>query len=277
MTAPDLAFADSLRSMIGWNQTLRDWQRMLALAPTGCFIAEVDRAPVGTVTTISYGFALGWVGMLLVHPQHQSRGIGRALLERALDYLREGQVRCVKLDATPKGQPLYETLGFKEEWRLSRWYTPSLSRLSHSGQPLVTPLHPKDIDSLSPLDVPAFGCARNDLLSTLAADSLKSVQLKFDDSVEGYGMLREGSRAVYLGPVVAHSAEAAEALITNLEPVTNGKPVYWDIPDSNESALATARHLSFSRERPLIRMFLGENSAPGNPHLQFAIADPALG
>ena len=48
MTLDDLTFADSLRAMAGWNQTLDDWRDLIALEPTGCFVAEWDGTPAGT-------------------------------------------------------------------------------------------------------------------------------------------------------------------------------------------------------------------------------------
>ncbi len=39
MTESDLAGADELRRIIGWNQTPSDWLRFLELSPRGCFVA----------------------------------------------------------------------------------------------------------------------------------------------------------------------------------------------------------------------------------------------
>src|ERR1041384_2093827 len=93
-TKADLPFADSLRAVAGWNQTIRDWQRFLALQPEGCFLAEWNGSPAGTATTIAYGTEVAWIGMVLVHPDCRSRGIGTALLQHCIDFLRRRQVRC---------------------------------------------------------------------------------------------------------------------------------------------------------------------------------------
>jgi hypothetical protein len=58
----DLAAGDRLRAELGWNQTILDWQRLLALSPEGCFVAERNGRIVGTCTTVSYGSALAWIG-----------------------------------------------------------------------------------------------------------------------------------------------------------------------------------------------------------------------
>src|SRR5262249_59937946 len=84
MTPGDLAAADALRAAAGWNQTLQDWRRFLHCEPEGCFIAERDQIALGTATIIRYGSALGWIGMVLVHPDHRRQGVGSALLRPCL-------------------------------------------------------------------------------------------------------------------------------------------------------------------------------------------------
>src|SRR3954447_4671037 len=130
MSESDILFADSLRASAQWNQTKRDWSRLLALSTrslgdvskeSGCFVAEWNGTPVGTATTICYGKALAWIGMLLVDPEFRGRGIGSALLNACLKYLHGRGIGCIKLDATPQGKLLYERLGFRAEWSLTRW------------------------------------------------------------------------------------------------------------------------------------------------------------
>ena len=115
MTANDLAFADSLRALAGWNQTRDDWRDLIALEPTGCFVAEWKGAPAGTATTTCYGKQVAWIGMALVHPECRRRGIGKALLNHCIAHLENRRIQCIKLDATPLGKTLYEQLGFRDE------------------------------------------------------------------------------------------------------------------------------------------------------------------
>jgi GNAT superfamily N-acetyltransferase len=102
----DLIEADRLRAELGWNQTILDWQRLLALAPEGCFAAERDGRLVGTCTGVGFEGGLAWIGMMMVHPSHRGQGIGGALLRHCIDYLHQQMARCIKLDATPMGEPV---------------------------------------------------------------------------------------------------------------------------------------------------------------------------
>ncbi len=62
----DLRPADQLRADLGWNQTILDWKRLLALSPEGCVVAEQSGRIVGTCTKVSYGNTLAWIGMMLM-------------------------------------------------------------------------------------------------------------------------------------------------------------------------------------------------------------------
>ncbi len=120
-TTEDIPAALTLCRIAGWNQLTEDWKRLLDYEPDGCFAAETEGRLVGTVTTTRYGSGLAWIGMMLVHPDYRRRGIATMLMERSLEYLQDRGVRCIKLDATPEGQHVYEQLGFSAEWSMRRW------------------------------------------------------------------------------------------------------------------------------------------------------------
>lgn len=314
MTEADLAFADGLRGIVGWNQTLKDWQRLLGYEPQGCFIAEWSGSPVGTATTTRYGTELAWIGMLLVHPDCRGRGVGRALLEHCLTSLKG--TPCIKLDATPLGKMLYDKLGFEVEWPLTRWEckyfmeppaallteagrghprnpanesieglaqdaaprASETSRIAHHASRTLKPLDASLAAQLGRLDSHAFGISRAAMLERLVAGSSRAlVAISEGGELDGYGLLREGAKASYLGPVVADLSAGGTALVNALLSHAKGRPIYWDVPDVNAAATGLAKELGFSPQRHLIRMYLGANKHPGNPARCFAIADPSIG
>lgn len=270
LVTADLDDALELCRIAGWNQTRADWIRLLDHEPAGCFIAELDGQSVGTVTTTTYGTDLAWIGMMLVHPDFRRRGLATALMERSLEFLRDRQIRCVKLDATPAGQPVYERLGFRAEWEFHRW------ERRHPAGPVPT-ANPAAAFQLEPsaLDLDAFGADRTAWLNQLARDSV------LVRSGTDWGMGRIGQIAAYLGPIVAENVESAELLVTRLlEDGGLRHPdgrLFWDIPGPNSAGLELARSQGFEQVRPLLRMWTGEQFIPGRPELQFAIGDPATG
>ena len=278
MTRADLPFADAVRSQAGWNQTPADWERFVAMEPGGCFVAEWEGRPAGTATTIVYGPELAWIGMVLVHADFRRRGIGSALLERCIGSLHERGVRCVKLDATPLGKMVYDRLGFKTEWTLTRWERPAaLPRHAASGKG-IRKLRETDLRLIEPVDTAAFGTPRIRLLRALAADGTGVVAAGTGGGkLEGYALSRPGRHARYLGPCSASGTEAGIRLMHSLVAKSTCARMFWDIPDANEAAIEWARRNGFTQQRTLIRMSLGDNAAPGDPRKQFAIAAPEVG
>ena len=250
MEPVDLPFVNSLRRLENWNQTLADLERLLDYELQGCFIAEWEHSPAGTVTTTSYGTDLGWIGMMLVHPDYRRRGIASALIQESLDYLNERQVACIKLDATPAGKPVYERLGFRAEWEFQRWERPG-------ELPPSVPINPNQTFITPENDPTIFGTDRSAWLMSLAKGSHVIVR---EDAL---GMLRAGSRAAYLGPVIAESQEVAERIIRELVRSVNGA-MFWDVPTPNAHAVELAQDLGFHPVRQLLRMWQGSRLIKGD-------------
>ena len=284
MTAADLPAVDALRALANWNQTLADWERFLTMEPAGCFVAEWQGALVGTATTTVYGRELAWIGMVLVHPDFRRRGIGRMLLDHCTAHLNGLGVRCLKLDATPLGKKIYDSLGFKDEWTLSRWECPGPNP-PRSSLPLSAEIRgwrESDLPAIVDLDRAAFGVRRERLLRALVQQSRKVLVVESPTgSVTGCGCLRDGSRAFYLGPVMAAAWPDAALLLPALMAGAGDEPIYWDIPEDTREAIQWAEAHGFGRQRLLTRMYLGKDRHEAAPkqerQRQFAIAGPEVG
>ena len=266
----DLGFADELREIAGWNQLRPDWERYLGLEPEGCFLAEVDGEPAGTATTTCYGTDLAWIGMVLVHPDFRRQGVGTALLTHAIHHLRvERGIRCVKLDATTEGRPLYEKLGFQAEWGLRRWW-----RVAGNGGVLGEKRDLEISEGSLDLDRQVFGADRSLLLQSLGRSGL-AVSERNDGS---FGMSRDGARAVYVGPITAATDSSGNSIASELiSQVPEGRWVFWDLPEANAAAVALAESLRFEPVRELTRMWLGEQTMASDPKRMWGISDFGLG
>jgi GNAT superfamily N-acetyltransferase len=263
MMAGDLDCAMNLKDQVDWNQTPDDIRRLIEYEPEGCFIAELDGTPVGTVSTTSYGTTLAWIGMMLVLPDYRRRGIARKLIQISIDYLQGRGVTCIKLDATPLGQPLYERLGFHAEWEFQRWEREGdeIARFPPDGSLSA---------GLLELDETAFGADREKWLTSVGAGC------RVFTTRSTYGMLRPGSMATYLGPIVSQTESEVEPLILEMLSTVAGR-VFWDIPTGNVVSENLAAHHGFQPVRQLLRMWSGDENVVGRPELQFALLDPTTG
>ena len=266
----DIPAAMRLKEAAGWNQVEQDWLTVIGLAPRACWVCEKDGRVVGTVTAISYGRKLAWIGMMLVDPQFRRRGIGRSLMEHAVAYLDGAGVETIKLDATDMGYPLYRGLGFQDECRVERWSGTvgpvSLESQSWDIRPVV------EVDDVAALDQEAFGVSRTEVLRTL----LQGCPQGCFRTPDGYVMARPGSTAHYLGPCVARDRAQARMLIEKILSKHSGELMFWDVLPGNELAVQLAEGFGFTCARKLRRMWrpgVGEGSEiAANLAMQFAVA-----
>ncbi len=85
------------------------------------FVAEIGGEVVGYVCGRIYrSTGIGHVANMAVDPDYQGRGIGRSLLEKALEHFRECGMRYARIETLEqnyKGRRLYPSLGFEEVGR----------------------------------------------------------------------------------------------------------------------------------------------------------------
>ena len=100
----------------------------VAVNPEGTFVAEEGGAVVGYVTTrVDAEAGIGQIPNLAVAAGARGHGLGRRLIEHALDYFRGlglTHARIETLDQNPIGQHLYPALGFREVARQIHYAMP---------------------------------------------------------------------------------------------------------------------------------------------------------
>ncbi len=86
--------------------------------PEGVFVAEVDGEVVGYITTTTdQTSGMGRIPNLAVDPSCQGQGIGKALINAAMDRFRETGMEYAKIETlatNEAGGGLYPQAGFKE-------------------------------------------------------------------------------------------------------------------------------------------------------------------
>jgi GNAT superfamily N-acetyltransferase len=274
MVGPDIPAGLALCRASGWNQTERDWQHFLDVAPHGALVALENSSVVGTVATLPYG-PFTWISMVLVDPAARGKGIGTLLLQQGLALVPVGS--AARLDATPAGEVLYRKLGFVPEYGLARLFLEA-GRRRDPRSPGARPLVHDDWLKIHDMDTRAFGASRATLLERLAVDAPEYARVvERHGRLHGYLLGRHGHVREHLGPLVADSTETATLLIESALATHPDRRVLMDVPDDQRTFRDWLTQAGFAIERPFLRMHRGALAAPGQPSRVFAVAGPEFG
>ena len=107
LRADHIPQAVSLSAALGWPYREEDWRFAFEL---GHGVAvETDGGLAATALWWPYEKSFASIGMIIVAPALQGRGIGRMLMD---ELLRQADGRAIVLNSTREGYRLYERLGF---------------------------------------------------------------------------------------------------------------------------------------------------------------------
>lgn len=288
MKPADVERGLQLCRLAGWDQVQRDWERFISDANANVSVAIYPKthAPssssrdaaseiIGTVATIRYGAEFGWIGMLLVHPDVQGRGVGAVLLGHATAEL--AGVPSIRLDATPAGQILYRKHGFIDEFPLRRMELTSAA-IERSRHPSVQPLEREALPDVIAFDHQAFGASRGDVLAWMLEGAPEyGFVTRRDGEITGYAVGRHGHEFDHVGPIVAADASLAVELARTCLAARPGRAFVIDSASNADDWRAFLLQAGFHEQRPYIRMYRGGKPAFGVQGQQFAILGPEFG
>jgi GNAT superfamily N-acetyltransferase len=240
----------------GWNQTAADWAAFFTHGTV--FGITIGDRLVATAATLPYGTDFGWISMVLVTAEYRRQGLARRLAATCVSILRDSG-RAALLDAAPAAIGIYAALGFAPLCKLERWEGYGGGEETASAAANVA------------LDQFAFGANRRFLLD----DFLSRPESVAFQSPHGFAILRRGSTAFQLGPIVADPSEAS-ALTAQAIRGASGR-VLIDVLDSGRGIIPTLIAHDFRQQRCFTRMALGLTSLPGNPPQLLAAAGPEFG
>jgi len=90
----------------------------IAANPDGIFVAEEQGQVIGYITVrIDHESKIGWIPHMSVMPQYQGQGIGKRLLEKALEYIKAEGMELAKIETLEQnevGKKFYPKIGFRE-------------------------------------------------------------------------------------------------------------------------------------------------------------------
>ncbi|PNA06780.1 MULTISPECIES: GNAT family N-acetyltransferase [unclassified Pseudomonas] len=212
MTADDVPKAHALSVQLKWPHRLDDWA-MLQRVSKGFVVLDGERL-IGTAFACPQG-DFTTIGLVIVSDDYQGQGIGRKLMEHALQAC---QSSTAILNATVAGAPLYASQGFVEFGRIQQ----------HQGQaqaplpgPLADgeecrPLRESDHARVLELANAGSGLDRRAVLTDLFAVVEHSVGIVRDGQLQAFALLRPFGRGRCIGPLIAENLEQAQHLIATL-------------------------------------------------------------
>ncbi|WP_053162922.1 GNAT family N-acetyltransferase [Pseudomonas brassicacearum] len=229
MTATDVPAAHALSVQLKWPHRLEDWA-MLQRVAQGFVVEDLGRL-IGTAFTCAQG-DYATIGLVIVDDEYQGQGIGRKLMELAIEACGS---RTAILNATLAGAPLYASQGFVDFGHIQQ----------HQGQALVPAplelaagercreLSAADHAELIQLANAGSGLERSVVLNDLFEVVEHSAGIERDGHLCAFALLRPFGRGRCIGPVIAQNLEQAQHLIAVLLAQVPDAFVRIDIPSSS--------------------------------------------
>jgi ribosomal protein S18 acetylase RimI-like enzyme len=102
---------EDLRVAVGWDRMAGRYDRILVRAYSYFSISQTNQL-LGFVNVISDGIGDAFLVDLMVHPDFQRVGIGRALVIEAVVQLKADGLRCIQVIFEPELEAFYQACGF---------------------------------------------------------------------------------------------------------------------------------------------------------------------
>jgi ribosomal protein S18 acetylase RimI-like enzyme len=226
MAERDLAAGLRLTRSQNWPHRLADWQFHFRFG-RGWVACDAGDEVIAIAMWWPYGEAFGTVGLIVVDPAYQNRGIGGRLISAVMN---DTGARTLQLIATAAGLPLYERRGFKERGGIEQHQGLVESIPAVMPDPSITlrAMVRDDLAVLAPLDAAAFGGDRRALIGAIL-DAGRGVVAERNGKPVGFAMMREFGRGTLIGPVVAPDEGVATVLASHLVSCARGF-VRIDVP-----------------------------------------------
>lgn len=111
----------SLYSSVGWDSYVEDVAELAKAIANSTYVvvARHGNDLVGLARGISDDVSVFYLQDILVRPEYQHRGIGRALLSMCLDRFAHVRLKALLTDDLPEQHSFYQALGYSDTRRIT--------------------------------------------------------------------------------------------------------------------------------------------------------------
>nr|WP_281459356.1 GNAT family N-acetyltransferase [Pseudomonas sp. P13] len=226
MTATDVPSAHALSVQLKWPHRLEDWAMLQRVAQG--FVVEDQGRLIGTAFTCAQG-DYATIGLVIVDDEYQGQGIGRKLMELAIEACGS---RTAILNATLAGAPLYASQGFVDFGHIQQHQGLALPPVPQglADDERCRALTEADHAQMIRLANAGSGLDRQAVLTDLFDVVEHAVGIEMDGQLCAFALLRPFGRGRCIGPVIAQNPEQARHLIAVLLAQVPDAFVRIDIP-----------------------------------------------
>lgn len=274
----DIQQALTLINREGWNYSSEEIERMLRLDPSGSFFFD-DGPSQAVVTCVSYSHT-GVIGHLVVSKPARGQRIGRAMLQRAIDYLEGQGVDSIILYATEEGARLYDKFGFKSIRRAHCTFANTFQKTGLRVSMMCELVKPRDTAEIIEIDRKIFGDDRTKVMKMLLSEFPQhSFKLERNGRIIGFSLGRATPQGFDLGPwnCLTGSIVEAESLLYATMSSFGPGTMFLGIFADNLQAMKIAGGLSKIKTWQTTLMIRGKDRYSSHIENVFGVAAFELG
>jgi GNAT superfamily N-acetyltransferase len=273
MEPADLPGALLLSKAERWPHRLDDLQMMLSVGHG--IVAEVAGEIIATTMWFPAGDSIATIGMMIVSPNFRGGGIGRLVLETALE--RAG-CAAFELNSTQSAVPLYRRFDFQGVEEICQ-HQGAAFQVPVAALPAGERLRPigvRDHERVQAMVEDATGLSRPAAIAHLLQNA-QVVGLDRDGELIGAAFFRRFGHGYVVGPVVAPTIPQAKVLISHWLGSRAGEFTRLDVPVDSGLSL-WLEELGLLRVDRMVTMVRGKPLTPQRSEVSsFAIFSQAFG
>lgn len=243
----------------GWNPGLFDAVPYCSVDPDGLLVGLLNNEPIAAISALRYDDAFGFIGFYIVRPDRRGQGYGSRIWQAGMAHLGS---RTIGLDGVLAQQDNYRRSGFELAHRNIRYQGcggPAARAESLGDGHRLVSLQDLPFDTLAGYEQAFFPANRRDFMqSWISQPKTIALGLMGVESLLAYGVRRSCRSGYKIGPLFADSPELAATLLDALCAGTEVEaPLFLDVPECNQDAVALADARGMHRVFETARMYTG--------------------